>query len=950
MPIDRMAPVRWPVAVALFICCFTTAGALPRAAATATATENPFAPDVPEPGSVQKIKQYTTDAKYLPISVSYVPESKAVPSPEEVIGHIAGAAGELSDTATVIKYFRALDAASDRVEVRTLGRSEEGREIILAAIGDAAVLKQLDRYRADTAALADPRATDRAAMERIVARARPVYYINGGLHSPETGSPEMLMELAYRLAVSEQPAIKRIREKVIVLINPVSEPDGRDRVVQWYYRHLKGKTDWDEIADDGLLSPPYWGHYIFHDNNRDGIQITAKLTQAVETMYWDFHPTVIHDLHESLPLLYIMTGHGPYSDAIDPVTIAEWSQMALHEVGQLEAQGLPGVWTWGFWDGWWPGYLFSFANNHNSIGRFYETFGNSSAETFQRKMKDVSFVGKDVTTKQWYRTWPPDKVLTWSLRNNTNYMEAGVLQALDYAALHAEELLRNFWVKGMRSLEKGASEPPYAWVFKEDQRDRGRLAYLINQLRRHHIEVHRATSAFKIMEDEYPAGTYVVRMAQPYRNHAVNLLKIQEFPKDEPNTPYDDVAWTLPLLYGVDGKRIDEKSVLDAPVAPVTETVAYPGQVSGDGPVFLLKDTGQETLLTARVRLKDLQVEAAGGSFKIGDAEYPAGSWIIHGGPDAGGKLRTVATDLGLDFVSTGAVPDVARHALDLPRLAVYHNWVATQDAGWVRYTFDQAGIPYTYINDDDIKRGGLKQRFDVILMPDSYGDLRALVHGIDPKHGPLAYTKTDQFPSHGIPDASPDITGGMGFAGMSQLQTFLTEGGLFVTLADAGVLPVEGGLTRGVDRFRSAQLFSPGSEVSAKFRRPDHPIAYGYPETTSVFRGNGALFTVEDKDAWMVVLQFGTKEPIPYGQEEKKEDEEKKADSEKPGPLCLSGLVKGEDDLAAKPAILDVPAGSGRVVLFAFNSLHRFLNHSDFRLVYNVILNYNDLPAPPKL
>ena len=266
-----------------------------------------------------------------------------------------------------------------------------------------------------------------------------------------------------------------------------------------------------------------------------------------------------------------------------------------------------------------------------------------------------------------------------------------------------------------------------------------------------------------------------------------------------------------------------------------------------------------------------------------------------------------------------------------------------------MRYTFDQAGIPHTYINDDDIKRGALKKRFDVILMPESYGNLRALVHGIDPKFGPLAYTTTDRFPSHGIPDGSPDITGGIGYAGMSQLQAFLADGGLFVTLGDAGVLPVEGGLTRGVDRLRSGQLFTPGSEVSARFRRRDHPIAYGYTENTSVFRGNGALYAVEDKDDWMVVLQFGTKEPVPYGQEEKKADDAQKADVPKPGPLCLSGLVKGEEDLAAKPAILDVPVGPGRVVLFAFNSLHRFLNHSDFRLVYNVILNYNDLPPPPK-
>ncbi|HKY33479.1 MAG TPA: M14 family zinc carboxypeptidase [Candidatus Polarisedimenticolia bacterium] len=914
-------------------------------AALAGAQDNPYAPDVPEPGSVEEIRRLTTDLRYLPPAVAYVPESRSVPSPTDHLGRIAGAEGELSDTATVAGYFRALDAASDRVQVRTLGTSEEGREIILAVIADAAVLKNLDAHRADTAALADPRVTGEARMKEIVARARPIYYLNGGLHSPETGSPEMLMELAYRLAVSEQPAIKRIRSQVIVLINPVSEPDGRDRVVQWFYRHQKGKTDYDLADARGLDSPPYWGHYIFHDNNRDGIQITAKLTEAVAGMYWDFHPTVIHDLHESLPLLYIMTGHGPYSEAIDPVTVAEWTQMALHEVGALQAEGLPGVWSWGFWDGWWPGYLFSFANNHNAIGRFYETFGNASAETFRRTMKDIKFVGKEVTTREWYRLWPPDKVLRWSLRNNTNYMQAGVLEALDYAALHREDLLRNFWLKSRRSLEKGRTEAPYGWIFPEEQADRGRLAYLVNQLGRHHIEVHRASGPIRVKDKEHPAGSFVVRMDQPYRNAAYNFLKIQEFPKEEANTPYDDVAWTLPLLYGVEGERVDDPSLLEAPMERVVSPVAYPGRVEGTGPVWLLEDTGQTSLLTARVRLGDADVQAAEEPFASGGAQYPAGSWIVSGGPAVRGRVEAAASELGLHFSSAPAAPGVPKHALNLPRLAVYHTWIATQDAGWVRYTLDQAGMPYTYINDDDVRKGGLRRRFDVILMPDTWGELRDMIHGIDPRLGPLAYTRTDAFPSHGIPDASEDITGGMGFAGMENLRLFLEEGGLFLALGDAGILPIEGGLARDVSRYRSAKLFTPGSELRARFRRPGHPIAYGYSETPGIFRGNGALFDVKEKDAGMVVMQFGTVVPKPYGEEEKPREPGKE---EKPEPLCISGLVKGEEDLAGKPAILDIPAGKGRVVVFAFNPLHRFLNHSDFRLAYNVLLNHDDLPPPP--
>jgi hypothetical protein len=222
----------------------------------------------------------------------------------------------------------------------------------------------------------------------------------------------MLMELAYRLAVSERPEIRRIRERRGGADHPGRRgrrPRPRGRVVR---RHLAASADlpWEEVREIG--SPPYWGHYAFHDNNRDGMQLTLALTRAVNDVFHRFHPQVVHDLHESLPLLYISTGHGPYSEAIDPVTINEWTQLAHHEAGELQAQGLPGVWTWGFWDGWWPGYLFSVANNHNATGRFYETFGNSHAGTFERKLSDVRFVGVPVTESRWYRPWPPGEKVT----------------------------------------------------------------------------------------------------------------------------------------------------------------------------------------------------------------------------------------------------------------------------------------------------------------------------------------------------------------------------------------------------------------------------------------------------------------------------------------------------------------------------------------------------------
>jgi hypothetical protein len=920
---------------------------------------DPWAPDRAEPGSVEKIREYTTEARFLPETVAYVPDSDTVPSPTDVLGRIVGTPGELSRVSEIYGYYRKLDEASDRVQVETIGRTEEGRELLLVVVSDAENLSQLDHWKEITARLADPRGTTREEARQLADEGKVFYHLLGGLHSGETGSPEMLMELAYRLAVSEKPEIQEIRRSSVILITPVTEPDGRDRVVEWYYRNLKDrKGSWDEIRE--ILGPPYWGHYVLHDNNRDGMQLTLALSRALNDAWFAWHPQVMHDLHESVPFLYISTGHGPYSRAVDPVTIHQWTQLGDHEAGALASLGLPGVWVWGFWDGWWPGYLVSVANSHHGVGRFYETFGNSHPGTFDRNLDKSRYAGKPVTDVQWYRPWPPDKKVRWSLRNNTNYMEAGVLEGLGYAALHRRELLEDFWGKGSRALEKGRTEAPYAWIFPLAQRDSGRLEYLVNQLRKHRIEIHRLTADLKLGGRTWPAGSFVVRMDQPYRNAAINFLEEQKFPADEPNEPYDDIAWTWPLLYGVEGSKIDDKKVLDAGMEPVASDVSLPGRVDGAGDLFLLADTGQNALLRARLMLATHQVDAAEAAFKVNGVTYPPGSWIVQAPREA---VEDVASRLGLSFVGVTAMPDVRRHLVDLPRVALLHTWTSTQDAGWARYTLDQEGLEYALISDADLRKGGLEERFDVILFPNHFGDFSSLVYGIDPAYGPLPFTKTAEFPSHGIPDGADDITGGMGLEGLINLRRFVERGGVLVALDNAGTVAVEGGMVR---RVRAAEgPNTPGSEVRAKVLRPEHPIAYGYEERTSVFRGNGPLFDVDDRDRGWVVMQLGTKK---VGEEEAKKEpagsgsgeesievedadlpEASKAPEPKKAPeddrLVLSGLIKDEAAVNGKPAILDVPSGKGRVILFSFNPLHRYLNLSDFRFVYNVLLNWNDLP-----
>jgi hypothetical protein len=624
---------------------------------------------------------------------------------------------------------------------------------------------------------------------------------------------------------------------------------------------------------------------------------------------------------------------------------------------------MPGVWTWAFGEGWAYVYLDSIATNHNAVGRGYETFGITSSEIMDVRLdlRWESYVGKSVTTREWYRPWPPPRKFKWSLRNNINYQQTGVLSILQFTSQHAEDVLRDFWRKGNRAVDLGSSEPPYAVAIPEKQTDRDRLAALANLLRAHGIEVSRAKGAFKAGDKTLPAGTYVVRMDQPYRGYAMDLLQPQKYPIDETEyRPYDDVTFALPPFFGVDVVAVKDPSVREIATELVTSDVSYTGTVSGRGPVFLLKDTGQEKLLVARHRLAAFEIEAAEASFTHDGTEYPAGSWILGPQDGLGAALEELAAEFSLDFSSASTAPDVPRHPVDLPRLAVMDTWNDTENSGWLRMWLDLSGIPYAYIGDDEIKAGDVEKDFDVIVYPHSYESLTSVVQGIDPSHGPMPYTRTEEFPNHGSPRSSPDITGGFGYRGVANLQQFVERGGLLVTLGGASTVPLDGGFVRNVRRARVKSLNTPGSEIRTKFVRPDHPLAYGYPEITSVHRERLPLYETREAFLDWVVMQWGTKAPRfddpkahndgPWGADaeaDESEDEEKKQEGTKETSLVISGGIKGGSELEGKPAILDIPVGEGRVVAFNFDPIHRTLSRSDFRMVWNAILNWNDFPSP---
>ena len=389
----------------------------------AMAQVTPYARDPKQPideAYTKKIQEYTTEPYFLSPLVDYLPASRTVPTPMAVLGDIAGAPGKLPYAEEVYQYMRMVEKASPRVKVFTIGKTEEGREMIAVAVSSEANIAKLEENRSRLAKLADPRtiSLNDAEAERLVTASVPVYYITGTIHSPETGAPTALMELVYRLAVDESPYIQSIRNNLVTLVTPVVEVDGRDRQVDVYKWHL---------ANPGKQWPSavYWGHYVAHDNNRDAMGATLELTRNVIKTFVDWKAQVLHDLHESVPYLYDNTvGDGPYNAWIDPILTSEWQMIGWNNVGEMTKFGMPGVFTHGTFDTWSPGYLMFIAMLHNGISRLYETFGNGGADTVERTVSPGQYA------RTWYRPNPPLPKALWSQRNNNNYEETGLLVSL----------------------------------------------------------------------------------------------------------------------------------------------------------------------------------------------------------------------------------------------------------------------------------------------------------------------------------------------------------------------------------------------------------------------------------------------------------------------------------------------------------------------------------------
>ena len=939
-----------------------------------------------------QIQKYTTDKSFLSPLVNYLPASKTVPTPEKVLGDVSGAPDMLPYAEDVYKYFRMLEAASPRVKVVSIGHSEEGREMIAAAIADPALLAGAKENDARLAQLADPRTigSDDAKARALIDKSYPVYYITGTIHSPETGAPTALMEMAYRLAVDDAPYIKFIRSHMIVLITPVVEVDGRDRMVDIYRWH---KAHPKEIYPRLV----YWGHYVAHDNNRDAMGMTLDLTRNVLDTYLKWHAQVLHDLHESVPFLYDNTvGDGPYNAWVDPTLADEWAELGWNNVAQMQSFGMPGVFTHGDFDTWSPGYLMFLAAMHNGISRLYETFGNGGADTEKRILTPEEY------SRTWYRQNPPLPIVNWSQRDNNNYEETALLTTISYFSQHTHHFLENYYAKSKRSVDKPTREGPAAYVFPPDATQTNRTVELLKVLQRQHVEIQQLTASAtatvpgekrtdKPHDETFAAGSIVIRLDQPYSRIADALLDHQFWAPDDPQKhPYDDTGWSFTDLFHVKVVRIPDAGILKAAMSPLTDPSSLAGKLDGAGSLVAVANTGQVSLLSLVYKLKGANIQSVEKPFDAGEKHFPAGSLLISGLADD--QLKSALHDLALDAAHLGVTPLVPAHSVTAPRVALMHTWLATQTEGWWRYAFDAEGVPYDYISTQTAaKEDNLRSKYDVIVFaPVARASATDIIDGLPTWNNALPWEKSDLTPNLGRNDSTSDMRPGLGYDGLAHLKKFVENGGLLITCEDTAEFAIDTGLAPGVSVAPHGDARVVGTVLNTVFVDSESPVAFGYDKSVPVMSAGGMAFNISNtlgRSGGRILMDPYADRPTGRGTvEDSDEPQGRKATEAEPlekqqpweahklneeqtrnnplvvpsnlrpdvilrfadaKTLLLDGLLDKATSIAEHAIVVDAHLGDGNVLLFGNNPIYRGETIGTYGLVFNAILNRDHLAHP---
>jgi len=942
----------------------------------------------------------------LPFIAPGLVTAQQIPSPAEQFGHVMGADRQLVGWDGIVDYLRMVGERSDRVNTREVGRTTQDRPFLLLEISSAETMAQLDRYRAlqrrlyfqDAKPGQDP-ATVHTAEQRqeLVDQQKAVVLITANIHSTEIGASQMALDLVYELATADDPVTRKILDNVIFLLVPSQNPDGQAMVTDWY-THYVG-SDYE-----GSAPPWLYHHYTGHDNNRDLYMLTQAESQTIaRVLYEEWFPSVWLDEHQmgsSGARIFVMPATDPVNLNVHPL-VYRWNGIfGQAQAAALEAAGKVGIIYNATYTNYWPGAMAWTGWWHNQVGMLTEMASVRIASPTdqhtvrlgerpsgpaedrrgagQGRVGDTLPAPRDAEPRTVYpRPWLGGH---WTLRDIVDYELIASRALLEAAADTRRQLIEQIYDVNSQTIAQflggqarapgargyparpdavpaerdesgrvmdgaaGAAGTPYTIVVPSDQADPVTAAKLLQTLAAEGVIVERATAPFHAAGHPYPAGTFVIRLAQVFGRYAKDMLEPQTYPEvrrtpqSPPEPPYDVTAWSLGMQMGVATTFVDKPFEASLEILP---TVPLPaGRVRGGGGTFLIDAVYNDGFTAVN------QVWSAGGRIRratqsfVGPERhrFAAGTWVIDG--ISRDRMQRIAGALGLEVYAGGA-PSVRLTAVTRPRIGLYQAWGSNMDEGWTRWVLDHYGFEYTTLHPQDIRAAAASTPDTADAIPDS---LRAMWPPHVGAHAPPRVVRepfagrydvllfADQR-ANSILDGSsstslpPVYRPGIGEQGLSAVWEFVRQGGTVVALGSAGDLFIEQwpvpvrDVSEGLN---SDELLIPGSIVRVQVD-PSHPLAWGMPDTTFGYFIRNPFYALTEgfrTQAVSVPVRFPN------------------------ANVRASGWVRGEAYVRGRAAVVQVdfpPAiargRAGKLILVGLRPQHRAQTHATFKLLFNALV-----------
>jgi hypothetical protein len=829
-----------------------------------------------------------------------------VPTPVSALGHTPGDDFYLANYEETVKYFHTMAGSSDRMKMFTVGKTTQGRDIEVGVISSPQNLARLDEFKKNGRQLATAEGLNDEQAHKLARDTKVIVHIDGGLHSSEVAGGQHSITLAYKLLSSKNdPEVGAILDNVILVLWPTLNPDGQDMIVSWYRQNVGTKY---EVAP----LPWLYQEYVGHDNNRDGFMLNMKEEQVVVKAELEYSPVIFYCQHQTAPFpgrIWIPPFADPISGNVSPYVRSWLNVIGTNMAAYLDQHNMPGAIHEARFDNWYAGFTDWAGVFRNEISFFTETALYRYAtprfytvDEFPKEYQDLRPL--TMYTTPWEGGW-------WRLHDAVDYMVAGSMSVLDLAAKNHEALLYNRYQAARDSIHR--TEPPYAYVISDRQADVPEAGLLAQKMIDNGLNVYQSKSGFRANGVEYPTGSWVVPMDQPFAAMAKELFERQVYPAAVTGAgaagahlPYDITGWTLPLQMGVSVDAVSDPVTPDqrALMTKVEQVKLPETQLSGEGATFAISHQPNASFKVVNAVLaKGGTVAMSSDTVKTSQGTEK-GAFIVSGISRA--DLGSMASKYSVGAVGLPAAP---AHLVPIKkaRIGLYRPWNASIDEGWTRWVLENYDYAPKSIYNADIRAANLRSRYDVIIIPDMRSD--QLMKGFSVGSVPGQYA------------------GGLERNGLSNLQEFVQGGGTLIAFNQAASaliplmsLPVKNVLQDlGPDKF-----FCAGSLLRIELTHPDMPINYGVPASPVVMFERGPAFELLPGFKGAVLARYP-----------KQED-----------PL-ESGMIVHSEVLHDKIAALQVSYGRGRILLYGFKPQHRGQAHGTYRYLFNALYQYDDPTVP---